>query len=380
MPLRRKPLATRPGVGVGVDQVARRGDLRAGHPAGEVAARIGRRRVELQRGERKFFRVGHVRRRGIARSARARDAELLATGANHRSNPATGGIAKRRAETAHGTRRAAISRPPKRGEVGGALLAVDRLDAVVAAERDQRRERDLRRVGAAREHRLAEEHPAERDAVEAAGELAVDPGLDAVHAAGVVPGGVGVDHLGHDPGAASGRRAAPSRRPAMTRAERAVDPDLAAGRGAGSGGSSSCSDRASLNSAGSSTMRGSGDHQSTGWPSLYQGKMPLAIGLGEARAASSSPPAATRPGASLAAAAPARRRAAGRPARCSQRITVGERRALGDAVAATGFFCVSATPFRTATISARIETRSRPACGCRCRGRSARAGARSRRR
>ena len=35
------------------------------------------------------------------------------------------------------------------------------------------------------------------------------------------------------------------------------------------------SDRLSLNSAGYSTMRGSGDHQRIGWPSLYQGKMPL---------------------------------------------------------------------------------------------------------
>jgi hypothetical protein len=35
------------------------------------------------------------------------------------------------------------------------------------------------------------------------------------------------------------------------------------------------SDRLSLNSAGSSTMRGSGDHHRIGWPSLYQGKMPF---------------------------------------------------------------------------------------------------------
>jgi len=34
-------------------------------------------------------------------------------------------------------------------------------------------------------------------------------------------------------------------------------------------------ERCNLNSAGSSTMRGSGDHQSTGWPSLYQGKIPF---------------------------------------------------------------------------------------------------------
>ena len=36
------------------------------------------------------------------------------------------------------------------------------------------------------------------------------------------------------------------------------------------------SERDSLNSSTSSTMRGSGDHQSTGWPWLYQGKTPWA--------------------------------------------------------------------------------------------------------
>ena len=114
------------------------------------------------------------------------------------------------------------------------------------------------------------------DAVEAAGELAVDPGLDAVHPAGVVPGDVGVDHLGHDPGAATGRRAAPWRRPAITRRNALSIRISQPGVRQRSARIVFRSDRASLNSAGSSTMRGSGDHQSTGWPSLYQGKMPLA--------------------------------------------------------------------------------------------------------
>ena len=35
------------------------------------------------------------------------------------------------------------------------------------------------------------------------------------------------------------------------------------------------SERASLNSSVSSTMRGSGDHHSTGWPSLYHGNTPF---------------------------------------------------------------------------------------------------------
>ena len=57
-----------------------------------------------------------------------------------------------------------------------------------AAEADQRGQRDLRGVGAAREHRLAENSAADRHAVQAAGQLAVDPGLDAVRVAGAVQG------------------------------------------------------------------------------------------------------------------------------------------------------------------------------------------------
>ena len=63
-------------VGVGVDQVARRRDLRARHAARQVAARVGRRRVELQRRERELFRVGHGRRSsGVGGRRSARDAE-----------------------------------------------------------------------------------------------------------------------------------------------------------------------------------------------------------------------------------------------------------------------------------------------------------------
>ena len=47
-------------------------------------------------------------------------------------------------------------------------------------------QRDLGSVGRAGEHRFPEEHPSERDAVEPARQLAVDPGLDRV----CVPGAV----------------------------------------------------------------------------------------------------------------------------------------------------------------------------------------------
>jgi hypothetical protein len=47
------------GIGFSVDQVAGRGHLGTRRLVRQVAARVGRRGVELQRGERKLFRVGH---------------------------------------------------------------------------------------------------------------------------------------------------------------------------------------------------------------------------------------------------------------------------------------------------------------------------------
>ena len=250
----------------------------------------------------------------------------------------------------------------------------------VAAEGDERGERDLRGVGAAGEHRFAEEHPAERDAVEAAGELAVDPGLDAVHVAGVVPGDVRVDHLGHDPGAATGPRAARWRRPRSRGGVRC----RSAPRSRPSRSRPRIvlrSERASRNSAGSSTMRGSGDHQSTGWPTLYQGKMPLRIGLGEARRPELAAGGDQAGRLARRAERAARRRAGDRPARAARESRCDERRAPG--------FTPSPRPASSASARRRFaprrsrrgsRPRSRPGCCCRCRGRSGRAAARSRRR
>jgi hypothetical protein len=60
----------------------------------------------------------------------------------------------------------------------GHELAVEQPVAADLQPRDQPGERDLRGVAAAREHAFAEEGAAERDAVEAAGELAVLPAFD----------------------------------------------------------------------------------------------------------------------------------------------------------------------------------------------------------
>ncbi len=81
------------------------------------------------------------------------------------------------------------------------LLAVDGRDAVVPAEGDQRRQRDLRRIAHAREHRFAKHRLADGHAIQAAGELAVDPCLNAVRHAGAMQRNIGLHHLRHDPGA-----------------------------------------------------------------------------------------------------------------------------------------------------------------------------------
>ena len=57
------------------------------------------------------------------------------------------------------------------------------------------------------------------------------------------------------------------------------------------------SERDSLNCPTGSTMRGSGDHHSTGCPSLNQGKTPLEY-ASVSRSMLSRPPAASSPGAS----------------------------------------------------------------------------------
>src|SRR5438105_10595672 len=89
----------------------------------------------------------------------------------------------------------------ERCEVLGALLAVDHRDRIFPAKTHECGERNLRCIGAVRKHRLAEEHAPEAHAVEPACELAVEPGLEAVHGALAVPFAIGVDHFGDDPGA-----------------------------------------------------------------------------------------------------------------------------------------------------------------------------------
>ena len=169
----------------------------------------------------------------------------------------------RRWNAARGMVRGAEARQVARGQ-----LAVDDRDAVAQAHRDQVRERDLRGVALAAEHRFAEEHAAQAHPVEAADERAVAPGLDAVGVTQAMQLEVGGAHLGGDPGA----RARRARRGAAVDHRRR------------SRGRSRCSKprvaqrlgrlRDAAKFLGNSTARGSGDHHSTGWPGEYQGKMP----------------------------------------------------------------------------------------------------------
>ena len=93
----------------------------------------------------------------------------------------------------------------ERGEVRGVHLTVDDAERPPLELRDEMDERELRGVGHAREHRLAEERAADRNAVQAADKIAVNPGLDRVRVAGVVEGAVGLDHLIGDPRAGLAR-------------------------------------------------------------------------------------------------------------------------------------------------------------------------------
>src|ERR1043165_6321402 len=78
-------------------------------------------------------------------------------------------------------------------------LAVEPRRAARLQMLDEKEQRELRGVGLAVEHRLAGEDAAGVDAVQAAGERAVAPGLDAVRVAGLVQPRVGGDDARVDP-------------------------------------------------------------------------------------------------------------------------------------------------------------------------------------
>ena len=137
----------------------------------------------------------------------------------------------------------------------GSELAIDHGDAVAAAHRHQVRERHFGRIARAAEHGLAEENAPEPHPIETADELAAEPRLDAVRISGVIQ----VPRL-------CGRGAAQLSMTAVKSSSVAtLKPPLRR---------VFARLRLTRNSSGKRTARGSGDHQSTGWPGEYQGKMP----------------------------------------------------------------------------------------------------------
>ena len=82
----------------------------------------------------------------------------------------------------------------------GHELAVEKREIADLEARDQPGERDLRRIGSAAEHALAEKGAAELHAVEAADQLGAFPDLDRMGMARAVERDHRVLELGVDPG------------------------------------------------------------------------------------------------------------------------------------------------------------------------------------
>lgn len=83
----------------------------------------------------------------------------------------------------------------------GVLLAINLPDAMVTTKTNKRRKRNFGGIGRAAEHGFTKHGFAHRNAVQPAGELAIDPGLYAVGKAGPVQVAIGCNHGRHDPGA-----------------------------------------------------------------------------------------------------------------------------------------------------------------------------------
>ena len=133
-----------------VDQMAGRRDLRPRRPVGQVAARIRRRRVELQRRQRQVVELAHA------------ITSVAAQGPGPRRRRRVYQFAQLRGKFAPANR-ARADAPGARSPAGSRSAACPRRRIATRC-----RQRHLRCVGVAREHRLAEEHAAERDTVQAA--------------------------------------------------------------------------------------------------------------------------------------------------------------------------------------------------------------------
>ena len=205
MPLRRKPFGDQPGIGVGVDQVARRRDLRARHPAraGSCTGTAPSRRTAARRAEALSDGSRAMSSERRARRSAGGRGRAAPTGSNHRTNRTTSASLQVPCRAGARTRARAISRPPSDARCAGALLAVDRLDRRARGRtRPARRGRSSTRRCAARTSTRrrtsgrGRRRRGRRRARRRSRSRSCGRGRASCQAA------VGVDHLGHDPGAA----------------------------------------------------------------------------------------------------------------------------------------------------------------------------------
>jgi hypothetical protein len=217
------------------------------------------------------------------------------TAPDHRSNPAA---ACPQVRDRCASKRGGDLARAQAGQVAGVLLAVDQRDAVRAAEGHQRARAilDWRRCGGRTSirRRTCGRCP-RRTGRPPAGRRSRSPRCAPAQ---VVPGGVGVDHARHDPGAvlAVARRAgAGLHHRAKALSKRISQPGVRPGSGAASCAASATG----VNSATGSTMRGSGLHHSSGCRRAEPRERCHAVGLLPAAAGVTLPPAASRPGVSL---------------------------------------------------------------------------------
>ena len=132
---------------------------------------------------------------------------------------------------------------------------------------DERDQRHLRRIRNPAEHRLAKEHPPERDAIQPADQVVIHPHLDGMGVAQVEEVRVRLGHLLRDPRAILTTRGAAQPSITCRKQRSSVTFSLPARIVLRS-------ERDTCTSVVKSTMRGSGLHHNSGSSSPNQGKMP----------------------------------------------------------------------------------------------------------
>ena len=89
-------------------------------------------------------------------------------------------------------------------QIVGLLLAIDQVDAVAQTKPAQRHQQGFRAIAHLGEHGFAVEHAADAHAVQTGAQRIALPQLETVGQAARVQGGVGLKHVGGDPGAGVG--------------------------------------------------------------------------------------------------------------------------------------------------------------------------------